>query len=199
MGMGPCLAHGAFITLPYMAMTRDSAVGSLKDLLGFAAGRLLVHSLAGFACGLAGSAVLRLLGSPRMAAIYQGVLGSGLVLLAMVSLLGGGNRLCRAVHRGLLKKPGKAMTLAGVVATLTPCPVMLGLMAYCMSTGSGLHGLLAGLAFGLGSALSPLLLGGPLLVWAQHRLAPRGIRTFMRYLGGFLLFGYGVLLLAGLF
>jgi len=75
--------------------------------------------------------------------------------------------------------------------SLTPCAPLASLLAVCALSGGALSGVGYGLSFGLGAALTPLLIIVPLL-----SLFGRNLREGRQWLGKWLRWGAAVVLIA---
>ncbi len=190
--LGPCLGHHFLVVLPYIGMTGSSAREALADVLYFNAARILAYTALGTLAGAAGMLLYRVLVAGAFILAARLVLGVFLVALALAVLFVDGSSLCRRLHRSLVRTSGRAMGTAGLLAALTPCPLLLGLVTHAAASGNPGAGAASGAAFALGTALSPLLLLGPALGFGGERLSGGRLTAWARYLGGFVLFAFGL-------
>lgn len=149
--------------LPYMGawvMGRERGT-ALADTVAFLAGRVTAYALLGLAAGLAGAWLTQVLqGGIGHVAIGVASLAAGLWLLRGTSRRG-----CAAGRRA------HASPLAmGFALSLTPCAPLASLLAFAAQAGSAVGGMAYGLAFGLGAAVTPLLVLLPVLGWFGQRL-----------------------------
>lgn len=149
--------------LPYMGawmLARERGT-ALADTIAFLAGRVTAYALMGLAAGLAG-------------AWLTGVLASGLghVAVGVASAAAGFWLLLGRPHgRCAGGRRERASPLAlGFTLSLTPCAPLASLLAFAAQAGSALSGMAYGLAFGLGAAVTPLLVLLPALGWFGQRL-----------------------------
>lgn len=189
---GPCLGHHFLVVLPYIGMTGDSARGALTDVLYFSAARILTYTALGTLAAAVGMVLYRVLVTGAFIVTARALLGLFLMVLALAVLLLDGSSACRRLHRSLIRMPGRAMVLAGVLAALTPCPLLLGLVTHAAASGNPGTGAASGAAFALGTALSPLLVMGPVFGFGRERLSGGRLAAWARYLGGFILFAFGL-------
>lgn len=150
--------------LPYMgtwmlARERGTVVA---DTAGFLAGRVSAYALLGMLAGLAGSWLTR-------------VLAGGIGHYAVgVAAIAAGVWLWRATprHAGCpARRRDRASPLAlGFALSLTPCAPLASLLAFAAQAGSAASGMAYGLAFGLGAAVTPLVILLPALGWFGRRL-----------------------------
>ncbi|MEW6132525.1 MAG: sulfite exporter TauE/SafE family protein [Pseudomonadota bacterium] len=150
--------------LPFMGtwVLARGASTAWSDTLAFLAGRVCAYAALGFAAGMAGAwlatALERGIGH---AAIGLASVGAGAWLLA-----GRGQRGC-----GLRRKAdGLSPFALGFSLSLVPCAPLASLLAFAAQAGSSPLGAGYGLAFGLGTAVTPLLLVLPLLGRFGERL-----------------------------
>ncbi len=153
--------------LPFLgtwALGRASHPGeALRHTAAFLAGRVLTYALLAALAGAAGLGLARALG---------GNVGNAAIGLA--SVLAGGWLVLRpqgrpavpapAVVRVHREKPRDHMPplLLGASLSLTPCTPLASLLALSASAGSAPQGALMGLTFGLGAAVTPILVLVPL-------------------------------------
>lgn len=133
-----------------------SARGALRDTGLFLLGRLFAYGLLGALAGALGGWLAHALDSGiGNAAIGLASIAAGAWLLPPP----GRRQACGALRRAATMSP----VLLGFSLSLTPCAPLAALLAACAVSGGGIEGLGYGLSFGLGAALTPLLLLLPLL------------------------------------
>jgi len=159
----------------------------------FLGGRVFTYTVLATVAGAAGLGLAKAMG---------GAWGNGLI--GAVSILAGGWLL--------FKPPGKACSTTsmpgvaplrfrrrtdslpplffGAALSLTPCTPLASLLLLAANTGSALHGAAYGLAFGLGAALTPIILLVPL----AGRLG-REMRSGRAWLGRWLAVGAAMVLI----
>lgn len=149
--------------LPYMGawMLGRERGTALADTIAFLAGRVSAYAMMGLAAGLAGAWLTRMLEN----GIGHLAVGLASVAAGLWLLIGRSRRGCAAGRRA------NASPLAlGFALSLTPCAPLASLLAFAAQAGSALSGLAYGLAFGLGAAVTPLLVLLPALGWFGQRL-----------------------------
>lgn len=153
LGLTACTAT----CLPFMGtwvLARGSAA-VWPDTLSFLAGRISAYAMLGFAAGMAGA---------WLAAAIKGGVGNVAIGLASIAagmwlIAGRGRHGCGAGRRA-----GWASPFAlGFSLSLVPCAPLASLLAFAAQAGSAVAGATQGLAFGLGAAVTPLLVALPLL------------------------------------
>ncbi len=179
--------------LPYMGawvMARERGT-ALADTGLFLAGRVSAYAMLGLAAGLAGAWLAATLRSGvGHLAIGAASVVAGIWLIASQAR----HRPCSAVGAGA--RAGRVPPFAlGFSLSLTPCTPLASLLAVAAQTGSAPLGAAYGLAFGLGAAVTPLLLLLPLMGVFAARL-----KTQQAWLGLWLKRGAGgVLLVLGMY
>jgi sulfite exporter TauE/SafE len=129
---------------------------ALRDTMLFATGRILAYAMLGAIAGGAGT---------WLAQAMRG--NSGNVLIGVASIVAG-IWLLRPGEKhkpcGVIRAAGRTPpVMLGFSLSLTPCAPLAALLAVCAAAGSVNEGLLNGVAFGLGAALTPLLILLPLI------------------------------------
>ncbi len=129
---------------------------ALRDTLLFASGRIVAYALLGALAGGAGMWLAQALNG-----------GIGNIIIGLVSLIAGVWLLRPAeAHKpcGIVRNAGQTPPLLlGFSLSLTPCAPLASLLAVCAAAGSVKLGMANGVAFGLGAALTPLLVLLPLI------------------------------------
>ncbi|MDD5594452.1 MAG: sulfite exporter TauE/SafE family protein [Candidatus Margulisbacteria bacterium] len=167
-GAGPCLLLCAPIILPYIAGTQKDWRAGLRTTLIFSSARLLVYTLLGGLVGYVGSWLFLLFNHRFWGDVLWGGAGIFLILLGVLMILGLNyeNPLCR------LAKSGKSVFLLGVLVGLSPCLPLIAVLTEIMFISDHIYqGLFYGLAFGMGTVFSPLLILGALAAWLPGKFA----------------------------
>lgn len=156
LGLTACTAT----CLPFMGTwilgRGGSQLQALRDTAMFVSGRVLAYTLLGAIAGGAGA---------WLAQAMRG--GTGNAVIGLVSIAAGAWLLRSGkthapcgVARGAGSTPPLLM---GFSLSLTPCAPLASLLAVCAAAGSIEMGMANGVAFGLGAALTPLLILLPLI------------------------------------
>lgn len=160
MGIGPCLAFCGPILFPYIAGSKRSWLGGLKDILIFSASRVVTYGLLGLLVSSIGYFLTEAISSPKFNLIKY--LGAGIfVLLLGIIMMLGRIRLpfCRILHRETIERSAKSMILLGVLIGISPCLPLLGALTTIAGLAKGpLVGAFWGFSFGLGTVISPLII-----------------------------------------
>ncbi len=129
---------------------------ALRDTLLFVSGRILAYTLLGAVAAAAGT---------WLAQVMRG--GSGNFVIGAASISAGiwllqSSRLHAPCGVAGSKDVSPPFVL-GFSLSLTPCAPLASLLAVCAAAGSVQWGMASGVAFGLGAALTPLLILLPLI------------------------------------
>ena len=201
-GLGPCLLCGLSTLGPVFLVNGVGVRRSWTVLLPYSAGRLIAYATLGLVCGLAG----REIGTHLDGAVIATAFGAATLLLGFGLLPTSGHRVCdsachdgrNSARRGLL--PG-GLFLTGAALALSPCAPLAAVLVAAATSASAGHGLVLGLAFGLGAIAAPALFYGVGAAYIGNRLRVelgswlRGLRWLS---AGLLLFAGLVQLLRGL-
>jgi cytochrome c-type biogenesis protein len=129
---------------------------ALRDTLLFVSGRILAYTLLGAIAAGAGT---------WLAQVMRG--GTGNFVIGVASVAAGVWLLRPAkAHASCSMARSAGSTpplLLGFSLSLTPCAPLASLLAVCAAAGSIRWGMASGVAFGLGAALTPLLILLPLV------------------------------------
>jgi len=192
MGFGPCFAHNTLVLVPYVGVAREDAEGALLEVLSYSAARITAYALIGGAAGAFGRIFHDLLDSALARSVPPVLFGAVLVAIALGALFYRDGGPCAGLHQLLVRRRGGAMFTAGLMTALMPCPILLAVVSVATASGSPLYGALSAGAFGLGTAIAPPLLVGPLLGMLKARAIASRLPEALRFLGAIFLFGYGL-------
>lgn len=195
MGMTACTVT----CLPFMgtwALGRASGTMEAFAHMGtFLAGRIVTYSLLGALTAAAGRGLAAALGG-----------GLGNLVIGCTSIVAGGWLLLRSGRAGRPAAPaiapvrfqqrgrrrdGLPPLFLGAALSLTPCTPLASLLALSANAGAVAQGAAYGLAFGLGAAITPILVLVPL----AGRLG-RELRSGRSWLGTWLTWGAAAVLVA---
>jgi sulfite exporter TauE/SafE len=176
LGLSVGLTACAASCLPFIGTWAFARAGggvqAAGDLVAFLAGRLCGYALLGAGAGWAGEGLLKLLAGPPG---HWAVGGAGLV--AGLALLGGGkaHAACRVAQAGW------SPAAMGVALSLTPCVPLATLLAAATMAGKPVAGAAMGVAFGLGAAVTPMIVVVPLIGAMGRSIALRpGLKRWLR-------------------
>lgn len=155
LGLSLGLTACAVTCLPFVGTWALGRAGgrreALLDTAAFLGGRLLAYSLLGALAGALGAWFVSEL------AAGWGHLAIGLSSLAAALVLLWPRRSTPGTCAPLRRRAALSPLLLGIALTLIPCAPLATLLAACAAGGSAGEGASLGLAFGLGTVLTPLL------------------------------------------
>jgi len=197
LGVGPCTAYCGPIVSPFVLSSGRGALRGLAMALVFSLGRVAAYGLLGAAAGVAGMEAIGLLQSEAWLLPIQAGVGLLLSSSALAIIMGWRPRggICRAALR--LGGRWTGLFCLGALTGLAPCLPLAASLAFVAANAPGaMLGARAGVFFGLGTTLSPLLLLG-VVFGAGGRWAERSARLVevLRFAAGYGLFIYGAHLL----
>lgn len=157
---------------------------ALRDTGVFLLGRVTAYSLLGGLAGALGAWLTQTL-SGGVGNLFVGV--ASIIAGVWLLLPARRNGSCSAARNGA----GTPPFLLGFSLSLTPCAPLASLLAACALSGGAWPGIGYGLSFGLGAALTPLLVIVPLLgIFGQT------LREGRQWLGRWLRWGAAAVLVA---
>jgi sulfite exporter TauE/SafE len=194
-GSGPCLLICAPILLPYIAGTKRTWQEGLKATLVFGLTRLLVYTLLGGAVGYIGYYLFRLFLIQFWGAMLAVLAGTLIILLGLLIVAGKeiNDPFCKYLQKNTVEKGDRSMVWLGVILGLSPClPLIAVLMEIMFISAKFYQGFLYGLAFGIGTVISPpLLLLGTLAPLISGKIQTR----YFNMICGSLLILFGIYLI----
>jgi len=195
LGSGPCLGFCGPILAGFIAAYKPSFKKGLFAYFSFSAGKLASYMFIGALCGLFSGILKNALftgGLEAMNAVLGVlILGIGVLTLAFPEPLK--NRFCSFFARGNLRNAG----LLGLLTGFAPCLPLLGILSYIIIIAHSVgEGVLYALAFGAGTAVSPVILLAGLSGHLAGGFASRPkARAVIRVVSGLLLAGMGAAIL----
>ncbi len=197
LGSGPCLLTCVPIVLPYIAATQKGWKEGLIAVLVFSSSKVLMYSLLGGLFGYIGSYLIQI--SPAVSR-YLWIAGALLLIAIGLGLLFGKrhqNPMCKAMHVHASSRSLMNLFILGIVVGLSPClPLTTALIQIALTSGGLFDGFLYGLAFGIGTAVSPLLIIGAVSGAVTSRIADNDrYFTTLNRLSGAILIAVGTFIL----
>lgn len=189
-GLSVGLTTCALSCLPFLGAWSFGGAGGSSEAARhtglFIAGRVAAYTLLGGVAGAFGGTLDRLLSS-----------GASHLALGTVSVAAGLALVRRGLGPASCATPRSARLpplLLGLTMALTPCAPLASLLGACAVAGSGTGGASLGLAFGLGAAVTPVLLVAPALGAIGRRLVDEraGLGRWLRVGGAAVLVWLGV-------
>lgn len=156
LGSGPCLLVCLPLLVPVLIGRAGNWRESLKLVLLFSAGRLVIYCLLGLLAFFAFQFFL----STSLRFYFKLAVGIFIILNGFLPLLG---KKFPAYCQLIKRFSSLNFFLLGALIGLLPCGPLLGVLTYIAAIAkNALTSLLWSFAFGLGTFISPLLLAGPL-------------------------------------
>jgi sulfite exporter TauE/SafE len=181
-GLGPCLSTCAPVIVPVIASSAKNYKEGFLSAIIFSAGRILSYAVLGFIFGLFGKEL----------EIYMSgkVIGLFMILLGAFTFF---NYHKKCILPKIKVTNYFMLFFAGIVMGFTPCGPMGAALAIAALTHSALAGMFVGITFGIGTAVSPLLIIGILSgAWAKMVARNPDFAKITRYVSGIFLVGLGI-------
>jgi len=157
LGSGPCLGFCAPVLIGFVATYKPSLKKALVSYLFFSSAKLFSYMLLGGLCGIFSGILKSNIFLGYLKAINIG-LGIFILLIGILTLILRDplkSKYCSFLSNGHLKNAG----FLGLLAGFSPCLPLLGILNYIIIIShSSLEGIFYAFAFGLGTAISPLIL-----------------------------------------
>lgn len=157
LGSGPCIGFCAPILAGYVAAYKTSFKKAVASYLVFSAAKLLSYMIIGALCGVFSG----LLNSElffKYSNYINFILGVFVLFIGLSILIPKQaflSRYCSFLHTGHIKNVG----VLGFLAGFSPCLPLLGILDYIIVvSNSPVQPIIYTFAFGLGTAISPILL-----------------------------------------
>jgi sulfite exporter TauE/SafE len=159
-GSGPCLASCGPILISYIVGTKKDIGKGVVSYILFSLARIAVYIILGLCVFLLGRFVLmRFVGEVAKYLVVAG--GAFIILIGALMIIGKSWNLefCNFLHKHMVQRDKKSVMVLGVVIGLLPCAPLAALFSYVgLISKTWAQSLLYSLSFGLGTALSPLIL-----------------------------------------
>ena len=158
-GCGPCLASCGPFVLTYLAGTAKGVFKAIGAYLLFSLSRIAVYLILGLLTFFLGRLIFE-----RFNYLFKFILsgaGAFIILLGLLMLLGKEIKLapCAFLRRNILEKDRENIIILGVFTGLLPCAPLISALAYAgLIAKNGFENLLYTFSFGLGTAVSPLVI-----------------------------------------
>lgn len=158
LGSGPCLGACGPLFLAYVAGTGKGVLKSLKAYLFFSASRVFVYLVLGLLFFVFGR-----LAFDRFNYLFKFVLfAAGLFIILLGLLMASGKEIksfpCGLLRRHIFEKDAKSIIILGLFAGLLPCAPLVTMLTFTgLVAKSAFENLLYSFSFGLGTAISPLI------------------------------------------
>lgn len=159
-GSGPCLASCGPILISYIVGTKKDIGTGIVSYILFSLARIAAYIILGLCVFLLGRFVLmKFVGEAAKYLVVAG--GAFIILIGALMILGKGRNLdfCNFLHKHMVQRDKKSVMVMGVVIGFLPCAPLAALFSYVgLISKTWAQSVLYSLSFGLGTALSPLIL-----------------------------------------
>lgn len=191
-GSGPCFLSCAPLVLPFLAGTKGDWGAGLRAVLIFGLARVVIYTLLSGVVGYIGAYLFQLFYSQSWSNVVWSI-AALFIIISGTLMLGGrrfNNPFCAYLQRETLDNKAGSLVMLGVIVALAPCLPLLAVLTEIMFLAEKFYqGWLYGLAFGLGTLISPLLLLGVIVPKLPVR------PSVLNAVCGFLLIAAGLYLL----
>jgi thiol:disulfide interchange protein DsbD len=159
-GSGACIASCGPLLVTYLVGTEKNIAKSVASYCIFSCARIAVYAALSLCVFLAGRfVIIRLVGDVSRYLIVAG----GILIILMGALVAMGKEhksaFCGKLHRKFLEHDAKSILVMGIVIGLLPCAPLIALFSYVgLVSKTWIQSLAYSLSFGLGTAVSPLIL-----------------------------------------
>jgi sulfite exporter TauE/SafE len=199
LAFGPCLFSCAPVLFAYVFSSRKNSLEGLCAYLAFSAGRIITYCLLGFAAASFGQLLGLFL--HRYSLFFQLILGIFLIGLALLLIFGKAEgKKCQNFFQRHFEKKNTTPFILGIFTGLSPCLPLLSVLVYIVTQAKvAWDGAVYGLAFGLGTFFSPLLLLSIFLPRLADFLDKKSLFIFFSFICGLIIFLLGLQILLHVF
>lgn len=179
--------------LPYLGLyllsTGRGFTDGVKSSLLFLSGKLICYTFAGGLSAYLGSILM-----PEESIFAKQIMGIAIIAFGLSIFLTGRNGHCSRIQG-----TGKTITLfiTGVSTSLIPCPPLITMLLLAAKSGSFVSGATYGMVYGLGIAISPLIIacGGLSLISKTVKKEAGGIMPYLQGISAVMIVIMGVKIL----
>ncbi|WP_155310406.1 sulfite exporter TauE/SafE family protein [Desulfosarcina ovata] len=178
-GFGQCAVFCAPAVSTYIMGSRQGLREGFKSFTVFSAGRVFMCAMLGVAVGLIGGAFIGRAKAFEYSSIIYGwviIFIGGLMLLSPVCACRwteDKNRWPAWLPGRFAFNPSTHLFVMGAALAIVPCPPMLVMLLYCLKMQSVMSSSILMLLFGIGTAVSPLLIISMAAGWFSGKIKTR--------------------------
>jgi len=186
-GISQCSVVCAPFVSAYVMGTREGAVEGLKSFVVFSAGKIFMCAMLGLGVGYMGAAFM---GMERNFKYGPIIYGTALILIGLLMLM----RpvcVCRKseekngrfafLSRRFAFNPTTHLFVMGSALAAIPCPPMAAMLLYSLKMPSAISGGIIMALFGIGTAVSPLIIICVLAGWFSGKIKTRALQYRMMF------------------
>ncbi|MGY4884708.1 MAG: sulfite exporter TauE/SafE family protein [Nanobdellota archaeon] len=179
-GIGPCTISCAPLVVPLIMSTAKNTKNGIWLSLVFSFGRVLSYMLLGALTGLLGYVLTQL--------VSKKILGIFLIIIGILLFFKIQNK---CILKSKIKITSFSLAIGtGFVYGLAPCQPLIALLGLTAASGSAITGLLMGIAFGIGTIISPIIILGFFSGWFAKQ---KEFREVIPYVSGIFLIIIGLI------
>jgi sulfite exporter TauE/SafE len=159
-GIGPCIASCGPLLISYTAGTNKNIIKSFFMYLLFSLSRIFIYVVFSLAIFLLGQFIIDSILSPISKYVFISA-GTFIMIIGVLICLGKNpnHKFCQRLQNFFLRKDTKTVIILGLIVGILPCAPLISVLSYIgLVAKHWFDALLYGLFFGLGTAMSPLLL-----------------------------------------
>lgn len=197
-GSTSCLLICAPIVLPYLLGTSENWKKALAAVLIFSAARITVYTFYGFIIGLGKQIYIDKFIESDFSFYLQIFAGLVILVIGFLLVLGKSRaNLCPGLDKLLIKHNLRTVFFLGLFMGMMPCPPLMAAFAYVFIKANNLaSSVFLVWAFGLGTAVSPLLLLGTFSGFVTQKTSRTKFLRVLRVLAGSILLFWGFQIIA---
>jgi len=159
-GMGPCIASCGPLLISYTAGTNKNITKSFFMYLIFSLSRIFIYIGLSLTIFLLGQFIIDSILSPISKYVYISA-GAFIAIIGVLICLGknSNHKFCEKLQSFFLRKDAKTIIILGLIVGILPCAPLISALSYIgLVAKHWIDALLYGLFFGIGTAVSPLLI-----------------------------------------
>lgn len=191
-GIGPCLVSCGPLLFCYIAGTHKCIARSAWAYLIFSFSRILVYLVLGFFIFRLQELAQHLFGAwGRYFFLFGGIFIS---VIGILMAIGQENKFCHRLKKIFINQDTKTLVLFGLILGFLPCAPLVSVLSYvALIARNWADSLLYSLFFGLGTAVSPLLL---LVIFGA--IFPKFMVKFKKFMRYFNYFCAAIVIILGI-
>lgn len=179
-GIGPCTLSCAPLVVPLIMSTAKNTKHGIWLSLVFSLGRVLSYMLLGALTGFLGYVLTQF--------ISKRILGIFLIILGILLFFKIQNK---CILKSKIKITSSSIALGtGFIYGLAPCQPLIALLGLTAASSSAITGLIMGIAFGIGTIVSPILVLGLFSGWFAKQ---KEFKEIIPYVSGIFLIIIGII------
>lgn len=179
-GVGPCTLSCAPLVVPLIMSTAKNSKQGIWLSLVFSFGRVLSYIVLGALTGFLGYVLIKI--------VSKKILGVFLILLGILLFFKIQNK---CILKSKIRITSSSIALGtGFVYGMAPCQPLIALLGLTAASSSAFTGLFMGLAFGIGTILSPIIILGFFSGWFAKQ---KEFKEIIPYVSGVFLMIMGII------